>query len=166
MSIFDNIENTLGKLVGETENLIHHPVYPTPWYLAEVDPGKLYRGSWPEGKHLEAVQKAGIRTSINLCAERQQDAAIAALGVVPYNISITDNTAPAQDDLNHLIFALTHYQPPFFIHCEQGRGRTGCMVAAYRVLVNGWSPVDALLEAKRYGLSLPVQEAFILGLKA
>ncbi len=35
---------------------------------------------------------------------------------------------------------------PVFVHCEHGSDRTGVCVAAYRIVVQGWSKPDAIRE--------------------
>lgn len=166
MTLLNNIENVLAADIGKAEKLVGHPLYPIHWYLAEVDEGKLYRGSWPDCKHLLGLKAMGVSASINLCAERSQDEAIHKAGITPFNIPIVDNTAPSEADVARLLEIVKDAaSSPVFIHCEQGRGRTGCMVAVYRVLVNKWSPADALKEAEQFGLSLDSQKGFILGLR-
>jgi hypothetical protein len=39
---------------------------------------------------------------------------------------------------------------PVFVHCAQGRDRTGYNVAAYRMVVEAWSPEEALGEMKAF----------------
>ena len=52
-----------------------------------------------------------------------------------------------------------------YVHCEQGIGRTGCVVAAYRVRVQGWTPEAAVDEACAHGLKMPCQQEWIRGLR-
>jgi protein tyrosine/serine phosphatase len=40
---------------------------------------------------------------------------------------------------------------PVFIHCRQGRDRTGLEIAMYRVLVQGWSREKAIAELREHG---------------
>jgi hypothetical protein len=48
------------------------------------------------------------------------------------------------------------------IHCEQGHGRTGEIVAtAVRIAMDGMSGPDAVAEAEQHGLTMPWQRAFI-----
>jgi len=39
---------------------------------------------------------------------------------------------------------------PVLVHCELGKLRTGVVVAAYRMVVDGWSREQALEESSRY----------------
>lgn len=165
MTLFNNIENAMAADIGKAEKLIGRPLYPIHWYLAEVDEGRLWRGSWPDYKHLLGLKAMGVGISINLCAERSQDDAIRQVGITPFNIPIMDNTVPSEADVARLMGIVKEAGSPIFIHCEQGRGRTGCMAAAYRVLVDKWQPEDALKEAEQFGLSLDSQKEFILGLR-
>lgn len=155
--------DALAKDVGKVENVIRHPLYPIKAYQDLVD-GNLSRGSWPTRKELKVLKQAGFKVIINLCSERDQDADVRAAGMVPHNIPFPDNTYPWRDQVADFIEIVKSYGPAF-VHCEQGRGRTGCMVAAYRVLVNGWTPNAALKEAQRFGLELTEQKKFILGLE-
>lgn len=175
MSIFNNLKNDIAPAVGEVENLVHHPIYRTPWYVSVVVDGKLWRGSWPDAVPLKMLKSGGVVASLNFCSERQQDDLIRSFGIVPYNIPVEDNTAPTDADLEKAVDIFDWVTVPanpmmpggiLFAHCEQGIGRTGCFIAGIRVKRCGWTPQQALDEAMHYGLSLESQKAFIMGLKA
>jgi protein-tyrosine phosphatase len=55
--------------------------------------------------------------------------------------------------LNYIIPALKNEQRPILIHCYRGSERVGTSVAAYRMLVNGWSFANATKEMDDYGFS-------------
>jgi protein tyrosine/serine phosphatase len=40
---------------------------------------------------------------------------------------------------------------PVFLHCAQGRDRTGVVVAVYRMEVDGWSNAEAEAEMQTFG---------------
>jgi len=40
---------------------------------------------------------------------------------------------------------------PVFVHCRHGSDRTGTMCAVYRIVVQGWSKGEAVLEMTRGG---------------
>lgn len=163
MTVLGRIESGIAAEFGRLEKLAGRPLYPIHWYLVEVDPGKLWRCSWPKSaEHLAGLKAMGVEVVVNLCDERSQDDAVRAAGMEPVNIPIVDNTVPTEEQAGQFL-AIKKRKA---VHCEQGEGRTGCMVAAYRVLVNGWKPEDALAEAERFGLRLDSQKQYILGLGA
>ncbi len=159
------LEQRLAPEVGKLENLIHHPVYRTPWYLAEVIQDRLYRGAWPSREHLLGLKAMGVAECVNFCSERQQDEMIRSAGMVPYNIPVMDNTAPSLADMDRALEIFDSVTGIIFGHCEQGVGRTGCFMAGIRVRRCGWRPEAALKEAEHFGLSLDVQRTFILELR-
>ena len=55
------------------------------------------------------------------------------------------------DEAEVLAFLRTVIKPenaPVFVHCRNGSDRTGTMVAAYRVVVQGWSKEAAIREMR------------------
>ena len=40
---------------------------------------------------------------------------------------------------------------PVYVHCYRGKDRTGTMIAAYRILIEGWTTKDALGEMQEFG---------------
>jgi protein tyrosine/serine phosphatase len=43
---------------------------------------------------------------------------------------------------------------PVFVHCQRGADRTGVIIAAYRISHEQWTAVQAIAEAKRFGLAI------------
>jgi protein tyrosine/serine phosphatase len=54
-------------------------------------------------------------------------------------------------------FKWRHYAPEngvVFVHCAKGQGRTGMVVAVYRITHDGWMNEQAKQEANRYGMKI------------
>jgi protein tyrosine phosphatase len=162
----DKVVNETFEEYGEVEDLVNHPLYVINSYWEFVDEGRLIRGAWPSNKDLQFLRsQLGVTTSINLCSERTQDDAVKKVFIIPYNIGFRDNTAPSKEKVDYFLDIAKNMPGVTYVHCEQGKGRTGCMVAAYRVKVQGWTVEQALKEAEAHGLAVPCQQEFILGLK-
>ena len=50
---------------------------------------------------------------------------------------IRDGQPPSDDQADQIVAALTSAEPPVFIHCAAGVGRTGSCVGAYLVRARG-----------------------------
>jgi protein tyrosine phosphatase (PTP) superfamily phosphohydrolase (DUF442 family) len=134
--------------------------YPVKTYEAQVDAG-LYRGSRVDPAQMASLQQQGIRGIVNLCLENNEDAATAAkLGMAALHVPILDNSAPTIAQMMEFV-AFAKANPPTYVHCEAGKGRTGTAVACYRIAADGWTAEQAIDEAKSYGLSLIDQINFI-----
>jgi hypothetical protein len=153
-----------GEELGKLEDVTHSSWYAIKPYCEVVDPGKLLRGSWPDANMLRQLKAAGVRAVLNLCEERQQNNEVAAAGMTPCNLNLSDNCAPNNLQVDIFLSAVRELSP-MYVHCEQGIGRTGCMVAAYRVRVQGWTPEAAVNEACAHGLKMPCQQEWIRGLR-
>jgi protein tyrosine phosphatase (PTP) superfamily phosphohydrolase (DUF442 family) len=134
--------------------------YPVKAYEAQVS-GQLYRGSRVDAQGMAALKQQGVKGVVNLCKEADMDSAnAAALGLKALHIPILDNTAPTMGQVQQFL-DFVRGTPPAYVHCEAGKGRTGTMVACYRIAAQGWSADKALDEAKSFGLAMPCQIAFI-----
>jgi protein-tyrosine phosphatase len=143
---------------------------PSHSYTFVVDQGVLARGSRPDaGKLTNLANLGGYGTTINLCKEMVDGDALlieeAGLSheMQTAHIPITDNTPPKVHQVLHFLDLVSSKErrKPVYVHCEAGVGRTGVMVACYRMAVMGWHPDNAVLEAKHFGCSLPDQQEFI-----
>ena len=154
----EELEVAGGEAVGVAELAgLRYPVKP---YEAQVDAG-LYRGSRLDDAGMAALKQQGITGVVNLCMENNNDAPLAAkYGLKALHVPILDNSAPTIAQMNQFIdFAKSN--PPTYVHCEAGKGRTGTAVACYRIAVDGWSAEQAIAEARSFGLSLIDQIDFI-----
>lgn len=123
---------------------------------------------------------------VNLRSEKDEDASLiaqyqASLGrasastrIKQLDVKIIDNAPPAfyagslgwKKAVDQVRQVYTAMKDPSVkvavIHCEEGHGRTGEIVAtAVRIAMDGMSAQDALAEAEQHGLVMPWQRAFI-----
>ncbi len=154
----EHIKVAGGEAVGVAELAgFRYPVKP---YEAQVDQG-LFRGSRLDDAGMAALEAQGIRGVVNLCLENNDDAPRAAkCGLTALHVPILDNTAPTTAQMDQFV-AFARANPPTYVHCEAGKGRTGTAVACYRIAVDGWTADRAIAEARTFGLSLINQIAFI-----
>lgn len=117
--------------------------------FAQVTPG-LYRGAQPTEAGFRVLHdELGVRTVINLCASDDQSLFKAGafryvhIPMQAWNIKggqVRTALDAIQDPANQ----------PVYIHCQRGADRTGCVVGAYRIAVEGWSAKAAKMELDRF----------------
>lgn len=144
--------------------LSHYPVTPYTYRVSAV----VSRGSRPDAVKLASLSASGHHATVNLCAEMHAgDApAIVAAGLAAvlrtHHVPITDMKPPTIAQLTEILDLLSAPAAELtYVHCEAGKGRTGAVIACYRMAVMGWNAVDALVEAANFGCSTPGQLAFI-----
>lgn len=133
----------------------------------------LYRGGQPTAEGFANLRRAGVRTVVSLRTLGSDTSALRGTGLLYLRLSFK-HVHPEDEDV--LAFLRTVEEPanqPVFIHCRDGRDRTGMMVAAYRVIEEGWSKADAIAEMKKMGfdvfwslLESYVEHLDVAGLKA
>jgi hypothetical protein len=167
------LKNTVADIYGhlECERLFAFlSQYPVTEYTYDVSP-MLSRGDRPDAGKIAQLYDQGYRATINLCAETPfGDALYMAqakrIGMMEtYHIPVIDASPPTLDQMLNLLSHLDELQRRgvrTYLHCEAGKGRTGVMVACIRMANMGWSVIQAVAEAKNFGLWTPVQEAFIV----
>jgi len=121
--------------------------------VAQVAPG-IYRGSAPSAAGLDSIKRIGIKTVINLrhyhgtteeqgCRER---------GIDYVRIVLESSDAPKDEDVRLFLRVVTDpARQPVYVHCWRGKDRTGVMVAALRMAVQGWTRDEALQEMDEFG---------------
>lgn len=127
--------------------------------LRAVIPGVLYRGSAPTPKDvLELKDKLGIKKIISLDKETGDriERACQMLGIEHIKLYIDHTRKSLFHALNQNFEKLFIEGHPTFIHCHEGKDRTGLMVALFKCKYMGENPHKALQEAKSLGFGIGV----------
>jgi tyrosine-protein phosphatase SIW14 len=116
----------------------------------------VYRGGQPDPSGWTSLAELGVKTVIDLRLEREHSTAaeaqaVQAAGMRYVSIPMDGFETPTPGTINRVL-ALLESGPPVFIHCRQGRDRTGTAVAAYRIAHDRWTCERALQEAVSTGL--------------
>ena len=111
----------------------------------------LYRGAQPEPEGFAELKKLGIKTIINLRDNNSDRDELKGLGLQYCEIPSEADDVEEEKIAAFLKVALNPAHQPVFVHCAHGADRTGLMVAAYRIYVQGWKNEDALAETNLFG---------------
>ena len=121
----------------------------------------LYRGGRPNQKDVAELREMGIKTILDLEAGlfvAETDAVklervwAAAAGINFEHVPLGPLGAPRADRVDAALAVLSDpAKRPIFVHCKAGVDRTGFVVAAYRVQVEGWTPERAYEEMVALG---------------
>jgi len=119
-----------------------------------VERGILYRSAQPHPLAWPWLRRLGIRSVVNLREQQYDDGAwaLSAMGFTSYLQVPIDNYEPPTDAqaIAFLQFVGDRRNWPVLVHCAEGKGRTGVLVALARYQIDGWSLDQALAEADSY----------------
>lgn len=121
--------------------------------LALVAPG-IYRGGMPGKGGMEALANLGVKTVINLrhYHKRTEGAEAKKAGIHYVWLPIPSSGEPSAETLEKFLAIVQDPDArPVFVHCYRGKDRTGTMIAAYRVLIEGWTRKEAFAEMQEFG---------------
>ncbi len=118
--------------------------------FAEVSPD-LYRGAQPTAEGFDQLKRLGIKTVIDLRTFEDDRPLMKGTGLRYIHIYCKAWHPEDEDIVRFLKVAEDPANQPVFVHCEEGADRTGCAVAVYRMLQQGWSVNDATVEMRRFG---------------
>ena len=121
--------------------------------VGRVSPG-IYRGAQPLPEGYDTLKKMGVRTVINLRSKHSEKNTVEALGMksieVPFSVLKDVNI----EKINSLIdIMINPDNQPVYVHCKLGQDRTGIVIAAYRMRVDGWSLKEAEAEMQAFGFN-------------
>ena len=115
---------------------------------------RLYRGAQPEGRDYTDLAALGVKTVINLTsydAEPNEKSLTEQAGMRYVQIPMTGHVPPTRAQLAQFLGIVNNAaSQPVFVHCVEGKHRTGVMTAAYRMTTDGWTPDRAFKEMKQY----------------
>lgn len=114
---------------------------------------KLWRGSQPDTSDPEVFRKlaqAGVKTVINLRHDHDDFPALRATNL-HYLWLPMRAWHPEEEGVIALLAALRRVLAdpdrwPVYVHCAEGRDRTGYAIASYRIIEQGWKADDAIHE--------------------
>lgn len=143
-----------------------------------VTPTVLWRGGRPDKDGAEWLIQHGVRTIVNLELILDDKPAFDHAAVAEAKkfevgyFRIHDwEPLPAlvpsvvDDHVAHFLAIVSQQPKPVYVHCHYGVNRTGVMVAAYRVLIEGVRAEDAIEEMGRFqGVWFKADAEYIQGL--
>ncbi len=138
----------------------HDRLWPRRWGV--VEPGVVYRsGQLAPGLIERVLREHRIRTVVDLTDRHTRTAAREAEKRTLEKLGIRRVRAPLEGDgrgdLESYVAAIGEILrarakgEPLLVHCQSGVQRAGGVVAAYRLLVPGWSPENVLRELQTFG---------------
>lgn len=121
--------------------------------VGKVSPA-IFRGSQPLPEGYITLKKMGIKTVINLRTSKNEKKVVESTGMrsieIPMNVLSDVNV----ETVNRIIEIMADpINQPVYIHCKLGQDRTGVVVAAYRMKVDGWSLSEAEAEMQAFGFN-------------
>ena len=117
---------------------------------------RIYRGAQPDDQAWPALAKLGVKTVIDLRREVEHSVAsekrlVEAAGMKYVNFPMNGFDTPTPEQMSKVL-ALMEGPDPVFVHCKQGRDRTGTVIATWRMAREQWPNEKALIEARECGL--------------
>ncbi len=109
---------------------------------------KLYRCGQPDKKAFKILNQLGIKEVLNL-REFHSDKG-KTNDLVLHRLK-WDTGEVSQTDLVEGLKIIQAAKEPLVVHCWHGADRTGTLVAAYRILFEGWTKQEAIAEMKQGG---------------
>ena len=140
------------------------PAHPGNREPAEVAPG-VYRSAQPDDAALRSAKRQGVRTVVVLRSEipeGERDLA-AELGLELVHVPMDGLQTPSIEEVDRALeVVLDPSKRPVLVHCAHGEERTGAVIAAYRVVAQGWDPAAAEKEAVDLGFGFDDLRDFLV----
>ncbi len=114
----------------------------------------IFRGRQPDGEGYQTLKSMGIKTVINLRAVHDERKEVESAGMKYLELPLPMTQGVRVESLKEIVHAMSDpSNQPVYIHCALGQDRTGIVVAAYRMDVDGWSYDDAEKEMQSFGFN-------------
>lgn len=121
--------------------------------VGRVAPG-IYRGAMPEPEGYATLRRMGIRTVVNLRTTESDRKQVEAAGMRSVEIPMEMLGNGDRDKVERVLDVMSdRARQPVFVHCKLGEDRTGIVVAAYRMKMEGWPLELAEAEMETFGFN-------------
>jgi protein tyrosine phosphatase (PTP) superfamily phosphohydrolase (DUF442 family) len=121
--------------------------------VGRVSPA-IFRGAQPLPEGYETLKEMGIKTVINLRSQHSETDVVESAGMqsieVPMDIFRSVDIEKVNNIINSMIDPANQ---PVYVHCKLGEDRTGVVIAAYRMRIDGWSLSEAEAEMQSFGFN-------------
>jgi len=117
----------------------------------------IFRGAQPENDAWAKLAALGVKTVVDLRqlsehSTTDEARAVEAAGMRYVSVPMDGWETPRAELVNKVVAMLEVPGDTLFVHCKQGKDRTGTVVAAYRISHEGWANARALQEAESNGM--------------
>jgi protein-tyrosine phosphatase len=141
-------------------------------FLYWIDKQRLGGSSQPFLEDLPYLKNIDISGIVCLQEEATSEELAVLLDVSFVHIPVTDFSKPSESDMEVVLdFFLENQKKypnlPILIHCTEGHGRTGTILAALLVLVDHVTPQEAIASVRNVNplaIETKEQEEFILNI--
>jgi protein tyrosine phosphatase (PTP) superfamily phosphohydrolase (DUF442 family) len=109
----------------------------------------LYRGAQPSAAGFQTLKQMGIKTVVDLRGKIHHDA-LEGTGLRGVQIPSSASRPDERQIVEFLRWVRERANQPVFVHDERGDARTGCYVAAYRMVEQNWTSREAEGEMRHF----------------
>jgi protein tyrosine/serine phosphatase len=110
----------------------------------------LYRSAQPSAEGMRNLERAGIRTVVNLRYFHSDNDELRQTSLRPVHLPTLTWTPDAADAAVLLELVSNAENGPVLVHCAHGADRTGAVCALARIHVDGW-PAEAAVAEMLHG---------------
>ena len=98
----------------------------------------VYRGAQPTEEGFKYLAKIGVKTILDLRENDSRTASekrmVSDAGMQYVNVPMTGLTPPTEEETSKVLALLEDETGgPVFVHCREGKDRTGAVIAAYHI---------------------------------
>ena len=119
---------------------------------------QYFRGAQPKNHDYEDLAALGIKTVITLTnfdTDPKEKVLVEKAGMKYYQIPMDSHTPPTDSQLAEFLRRVNDPESyPVYVHCAEGKHRTGVMTAIYRMTKHRWTADQAYKEMQKYKFGL------------